>query len=152
MKKQISLISVIILIVLLAGCTSFVQNRKGIEECEFELKSAKLGKLTLTGVRLKLGINIHNPNNHKVVVDRFDYEIFANNKFIAKGSNRDKFTVQPGSDYMFKTKVFLGYNNLGDFVKQLVKSNKVKYKVKGTVYLDTPLGTIKYPIEITKVQ
>ena len=41
---------------------------------------------------------------------------------------------------------------LNNFIKELVAEDEIKYVVKGTVYLDTPLGTINYPIQITKIE
>ena len=140
------------MISILSGCSSFIDQRKNIEKCQFEIISAKLGKLTLTGVNLKLKLNITNPNNSKVIVDRLDYEVFANGKYIASGSNKDKFKIDPNSSYVLKTTVFLAYSNLGNYIKELVAEEEIKYMVKGTVYLDTPIGTINYPIKITKIE
>ena len=154
MRKHLKFLILILIVaaIFTQGCSNFVKSRKGIEKCDFEIQSAKLGRLTLKGVNLKLKINITNPNNLKVIVDRFDYEVFANGKFLAAGSNKDKFEIASNETYLLKTNVFLGYNNLGGFVKQLVKKDKVKYEVKGTVYIKTPLGTINYPVSITKIE
>ncbi|MDD3626514.1 MAG: LEA type 2 family protein [bacterium] len=152
-KKFFLLIIAVMLIVLIfSGCTEFINQRKNLEKCKFEIDSAKLGKLSLNGIDLKLKINITNPNNTKVIVDRFDYEVFANEKYLGTGSNKEKFNIAANGSYVFNTTLFLGFNNLGSFIKELINKDEVEYKVKGMFYIDTPLGTIKYPVEITKIE
>ncbi|MDD3626512.1 MAG: LEA type 2 family protein [bacterium] len=141
-----------IAVLLLAGCTEFLMDRSAIKECEFSLASAKLLNLTSKGADLKLNINISNPNSTKAILDKFDFEVFANDKFLAAGSNSDKISIDPSSSYSLITSLFLSYANLGNFLKDLINQKQVKYMVKGNVYINTPIGDLKYPVKFTKTQ
>lgn len=141
------IVIILILLTLSFGCTEFMK-RLAVKELDFSLLRVSLINYTLSDMTLKLDIMAKNPNDIDAVIDRLGYSFFINEKNAANGSTLKKVTVKAGRKKTVSTELTIDYLNLGAAILKAVQEKKANYKIKGTVYIDTQIGSISFPIEL----
>jgi len=137
-----------IFFVLLANC--FIVQRVAVKNCQFSLDGVDLIQLGLTDLTLGLKIGVKNPNSIDVVIDRLAYQFFVNDRSVFTGSTGEGNTIAAGGSKVITTQVRLNYLDIGSAFVTAIKERKAHYKLTGTVYFDTALGTFSFPVTILK--
>lgn len=133
---------------LLANC--FIFQRVAVKNCQFSLESVDLVQVALSDLTLGLKIGVKNPNSIDVVIDRLGYQFFVNEHGVFTGSTGEGSKIPAGSSKTLTTQVKLNYLEIGSAVVSAIREQKAHYKLTGTVYLDTALGTFSFPVTILK--
>ena len=141
------IIIILILLTLSFGCTEFMK-RLAVKELDFSLVRVSLIDYSLSDMTLKLDIMATNPNDIDAVIDRLDYSFFINEKNAANGTTAKQVTVKAGGEKTISTNLTINYLDLGAAILKAVQEKKANYKIKGTVYIDTQIGSISFPIEL----
>ncbi len=137
-----------LIIVFLLSCTA-VQERLAIKECKFSLISVKPYDFTFNDLKLDFDINCNNPNKINAVLDKLKYTLYANDKGLISGSTGKGIKIPAKGANSFVTTITLEYNELGEALLSAIRLGKAEYKVKATAYIQTIIGEISYPIEIS---
>ncbi len=136
-----------VILTLLLGC-SLIQERLAVKECKFSLKQARPYEFTLSDLKLDLTIGIANPNKVDAVLDRFDYQLVIAGENVLSGSTSQRIKVLSGKSKDFVTTVALNYQSISTAILKALKEGNPTYEMKGRVYIDTPIGSINYPVTI----
>jgi LEA14-like dessication related protein len=137
----------------LPGCwaSQAVAQRKAIEQARFSLRNVQLLGLDLVGANLLVTIQLENPTDIEMVLDRLDYTLYVNGLKAFDGDVAQKLQVPPGQARPLPINVTLAYADIGSQIRGLVAAGQVKtWGVKGAAHFDTPVGTIDYPIQLER--
>lgn len=135
------------------GCwaKAAIDQRKAIEQATFSLRNVQLLGLDLVGANLLVTLNLENPTETDIVLDRLDYALSVNGMKAFDGDVKEKISVPPGQSRPLPIRVTLAYADLGTQVRGLIATGQVKsWGLKGVAHFDTPIGTIDYPIDVTR--
>lgn len=144
MKK----ICLLLIIVFLLSCTA-VQERLAIKECKFSLVSVKPYDFTFNNLKLDFDINCNNPNKIDAVLDKLKYTLYANDNRLISGTTGKGIKISAKGSNSFVTTVTLEYSKLGEALISAIRLGKAEYRVEATAYIQTIIGEISYPVEIT---
>lgn len=141
-------ICLLLIIVFLLSCTA-VQERLAIKECKFSLISVKPYDFTFNNFKLDFKINCDNPNKIDAVLDKLKYTLYADDKGLISGSTGKGVKISAKGSNSFVTTITLEYSKLGETLISAIRLGKVEYRVKATAYIQTIIGEISYPVEMT---
>jgi len=142
------MVPAIFLLAMLPAC--FVFRRTNLENCEYRLVSTSIKEITLTYLRIAINIDVTNPNRMDVVLDRMRFDVYVNEQHVANGSSNLKLRIPSGSSARISPVVTIDYAQAGAAIISTVKNLGARYKIVGTVYFDTPLGAMNFPVTIVE--
>jgi LEA14-like dessication related protein len=134
--------------VLLLSCTA-VKERLAVKQCKFSLVSVSPYDFTFNNMKLDFKIKSDNPNKVDATLDKLTYTFYANESDIFSGTTGKGIRIPAGSYTNFVTTIILDYTKLGSALIEAIRLKQASYRVKATAYIDTPLGEISYPVNIT---
>jgi LEA14-like dessication related protein len=137
----------IIIMLQSAGCT-FLEQRLAVKNCKFELSRVEIRKFSLTGLTLGLYIAITNPNSIEVNIDKMDLDFYIEDTKTIKGLF-EPVSIQPKKTMTVSAAVFIPYSIVGmSLVNDMKSKGKINYKLVGTVFIDTQVGVMSFPVTI----
>jgi LEA14-like dessication related protein len=136
------------IIILILSCSA-VQERLAIKECKFALASVRPYDFTFNNFKLDFDINVDNPNKIDAVLDRLKYTLYADESALISGTTGKGLKIPANKSNNFITTITLKYSTLGEVLTSKIKLGKAEYRVKATAYIQTLIGEISYPVEIT---
>lgn len=146
----IGFVSFSIYIVFGCGC-KMIEQREAIKDCRFDLEKVEVKDVTLKDISLIAYVGIENPNDDQVILDRIDFSLYSDKTKLADGSHKKQLKIQSGTREVTPITVKTPLKNLGaGLLNAVTKSGDVTYTMTGTVYVDTWIGTIEYPLKISK--
>ena len=128
---------------------SAIKERLAIKECKFSLLSVKPYDFTFSDLNLDFDIKVNNPNNVDAVLDKFDYTFYVNQTDVFSGTTGKGLKVTAGKSEDFITTINLQYTKIGETLVEALRLQKCEYKIKAKAYINTIIGEISYPVEIT---
>ncbi len=132
----------------LLSCSA-VQERLAIKECKFALTSVRPYEFTFNNFKLDFDIKVDNPNKVDAVLDKLKYTLYADESALISGTTGNGLKVPAKKSNNFITTITLEYSKLGEVLISAIKLGNAEYKVKATAYIQTLIGEISYPVEIT---
>jgi LEA14-like dessication related protein len=138
----------IILLIVVTSC-SFIKERIAIKECKFTLTDVKPYDFSFSDMKIDFTIKGQNPNKVDAKLDKFTYDFFINNKELFTGTTGKGVSIPSGKSTDFTTTISLDYNKVGDALVSAIKLGNVTYTIKATAYINTLIGEISYPVEIS---
>jgi len=147
MKMRIFLLLFSAVFVLSTACSGFVDRRKELKNCDFNISSARIENLGLTSLTLKLTLDIYNPNRIDVVLDKLDVAIWINDIYVGKSINEEKMEIKTGESKDVPVVFHIEYAGVYKVFKDIKNKEKLKYQFKGQVYFSTIFGDITFPFE-----
>jgi LEA14-like dessication related protein len=132
-------------VLLMAACSSMPKD--------FEAPRVHITDMTAKDVaifeqRFDMKIRIQNPNNTDLSINGLKFDIDLNEREFANGMSGQRLVVPRFGSEVVDVEVF---STLGSFLRQIQSFNsglpqKVRYRLKGTAYVDSP-GTFKAPFD-----
>lgn len=136
----------------LTGCSvyqAYVQ-RQAIQQAQFSFRSAMLTGVDLSGANLRITLELANPTETAIVLDRLDYTLYVNDQRAVSGYTTEQVRVPPGEARPLAFSTHLRYADVGNQLRHILQSGLVSYRLSGVGHFDTPIGTIDYPLELFK--
>lgn len=101
-------------------------------------------------VDLFIRLSIYNPNNYvTATLDQMDYTVYANNIAIGTGRFTGRTDIPPGGTRMVSTTYRADLRTAPAVIISAIVSGDITWKIRGTAYIDTPLGTLITPFDIS---
>ncbi|NJE79436.1 LEA type 2 family protein [Thermococcus sp. GR4] len=143
------LVAVVVIILLLGGVYVFYEyeKRAALQNCEIMLSNVRVESIGLTGATLEVVFRIYNPNDVTATLDRIDYELYGNGEFLGYGYVDRSVDIPAHSIRYVSSEFTLDYGGALKALWSALKSGDVEWRVKGTVHIDTPIGTLDIPFE-----
>jgi len=93
----------------------------------------------------KVGLDVvfsgNNPNKIGVSLNRVEFDLFIDGKHASKFYNDKKIIIPKNGDFSFEEKADLKLSVMGKAIFNSIIKKKAKYRVDGTYYIETSLGT-----------
>lgn len=126
-------------------------QRRAIEQAKFSLRNVQLLGVDLVGVNLLVTMQLENPTETDIVLDRLEYSLSVNGIKAFDGGVKERLSVPAAQTRPLPIQISLAYADLSSQVRGLLVSRQVSsWKVVGVAHFDTPVGTIDYPIAVER--
>lgn len=132
-----------------SGCPS-VAARTAIVNCQFNVRSVRIPRITPFEVQLRVTLGVHNPNKIAVIVDRFDYVVLVDGRKLADGANQNDVRIPVNKSRDLTISVRANVVDAAAVVHRLRRGGKRTVTVRGTVYVKVPWGRYPFPVEVTR--
>ena len=96
---------------------------------------------SLNNIGLDIQFTGNNPNKVGISLDRVEFDLFIDGKHASKFYNDKKIVIPKNGDFLFNEKVELKLSVMGKSIFNSIIKRKAIYRVDGTYYLVTSIGT-----------
>lgn len=133
-----------------AGCSVYqaYAQRQAIEQAKFSLKSVAFTGVDLSGANVEVTLELANPTEIPIVLDRLDYTLFVNDQRAVSGFTRDRVNVPAGDVRPITFATHLRFADIGNQLNAIRQRGVASYRLEGIGHFDTPVGTIDYPVKL----
>jgi len=146
--KKIAVIFLVALTVSSCALLQFFEQRIAVRNCKWDFVDARAHSFGLTNMKVDLQISAMNPNTVDVVIDRLDLMLFINDRQTVKADFAGT-TIGINRTKTLTTTLTLPYVTVGMAIIDIIrKKQPVKYRLDGTVYINTRIGTFSFPVTI----
>ncbi|MCK4766600.1 MAG: LEA type 2 family protein [Candidatus Aminicenantes bacterium] len=153
MKKKIAGMVVVMLVLAgSSGCALLeqVQQRLAVQNCKFHFVDARAHSFSLTDLSIDLHLKVTNPNPISVIIDKLDLLFFINERETVTAAFGGG-TIKTDEAITMNTTVRIPILKVGMMLVDIIrKKKKVTYKLEGDVYVNTSVGTFRFPVTILK--
>ncbi|NLK25169.1 MAG: hypothetical protein GX307_01150 [Euryarchaeota archaeon] len=140
----------IICIVIIAGSIFLyqqIQQRDALRNVQISVDGVQIESVDAGSATLNISLRIINPNSIAVTIDRTDYTVFINNDSLGSGKNLHRVTIPAGGSVIISQPFTAPYVGATHGIWSYMTQDEVDWRIVGTAYFDTPLGTIAIPYE-----
>lgn len=131
-----------------AACSG-IEKREAIKDCRFSLKSVALKSLDLTGAAVQVLLDVQNPNGIEAILDGLSFDLLLDEQSLGQGRTDRALHVGPGASGELSITVRVGYAQLAGLVDRLQSGTPKSYRVKGQASVQTGLGTVPVPVNLS---
>ena len=152
MNKKLVALAVVVIIAVAVGfyIYSEFQKRQALENVEVSLSDIEVQSVGLTTAALNVKLKFYNPNSVTATLDRVDYSLYGDEIYVGDGEITEKVDIAPGGTRTVTSPFTLSYSGAIQTVwNYLVAEDQITWRVVGTAYIDTPLGTLTVPFNCT---
>ena len=100
----------------------------------------KVGDMGITGVALDVRFRVRNPNPEPLNIDRLEYELFVNGNRLGRGFESKGLQLAGFGEGKVQSRFDVNFLSLPGVVKDLLREDKVKARVKGDFYTSGAYG------------
>ena len=137
MRKSFCLL---LLFVLLTGCTMFVKNPV------VTVKDLGVVSLNGAGAGMELLLKVENPNFFDVKLLGYSYDLKVMALPLAKGEARAEVVFTSGAATDLRIPITISYGDLVEIFKRKPNPDSIPYQLSGGLDLETPLGHLSVPV------
>jgi LEA14-like dessication related protein len=151
-KVAASVIAIIVVAVAVGGfyIYSEIQKRQALKNVEVSISDIEVVDVGITAAKLNVKLQLHNPNTVTATLDRADYTLYGNDIYVGNGEITEKVDIPAGATRTVTSPFDLSYSGAVQSVwTYIVSGGKITWRVIGTAYIDTPLGTLTVPFNCT---
>lgn len=137
MRKYVYLL---VLIVLLSGCTKFVSQP------EVTVQDLNVVSLDAGGAGMELYLTVKNINSFDVKLQGYSYDLRVMALPLAKGGGRDEVKFPAGMETDLRIPIRISYGDLVEILKRKPDPDRIPYQISAGLELETPMGQLIVPI------
>src|SRR5262245_8781641 len=100
-----------------------------------QVQSLGVEKAGLTGVALRVGFALQNPNDRDMAIERFEYELLLNGHSLGHGYSADPITLRAFGDERVSSRFNVDLFKLPGTVKALLDQDHAKARAKGQFHV-----------------
>ena len=99
-----------------------------------------VGDMGVTGVALDVRFRVRNPNPEALTIERLEYELFVNGNRLGRGFEPKGLSLDGFGEGKVQSRFDVNFLSLPGVVKDLLRQNRVKARVKGRFYTSGHYG------------
>jgi LEA14-like dessication related protein len=154
MNRKLALAVVVLIVVVVVACAFYVyseiQKRQALKNVEISLSDVEVVNVGITTAKLNVKLQFYNPNSVTATLDRAHYTLYGNNTYVGDGEITEKVDIAPGATRTVTSPFDLSYSGaIQSLWSYIVSGGKITWRIVGTAYIDTPLGTLTVPFNCT---
>ena len=145
-------VSIVVIIVAFAslGISQEIQQRKALENIQISFDGVNVKDIGFSGATLDLVFRMYNPNDITATLDRADYDLFLNDNYVGTGQIFQRVDIPAFSSRTVHSEFNLSFGGVAQSLVSALIEGKTTWRVSGTAYYDTLLGTINVPFDFTR--
>jgi LEA14-like dessication related protein len=144
----LTVIVVIVIILALVGYQEY-QQREALRDIQISVDDVAIERVDLSSATLNFSLRITNPNTNAATIDQTDYAVFINNVSLGSGQNLDRVTIPAGGSVVIPQPFTVSYAGAAQSVWTYLTQGEADWRMVGTAYFDSPLGTVSVPYELS---
>ena len=146
----IAIVAIVIIVLVAAGAFGYqqYQQRASLRNVQIGVDGVQVESANLTSASLIISLRITNPNTNAVTIDRTDYTLFINNISLGSGQNQQMVTIPAGGSAVIPQPFTVSFSGAAQSIWSYIVQGGVEYRLVGTAYFDTLLGTVGVPYDI----
>lgn len=151
MKK---LLAALMATTMLSGCSVYqaYAQREAIRQAQFHLQGVSLDGINLSGADVTVTLELENPTDTEIALDRIDYVLFVNDMRALSGNTPTPLHVPAHDARPLPIHATLRFRDVSQELRQaFITRGRFTYRLEGTGHFDTPFGPIDYPIHVAPV-
>jgi len=133
--------AILLLLFLLPGCTSLIQ------EPRIKIIGTSLTGLDLSGIDLEFHLGINNPNNFDLSLLGYSYDLHVMALPFSSGGRQATVIFPSGQETEMRLPVHLRFSDLLEIIKLNPDLDKLPYRINTRLHLKYPLGELVIPVE-----
>ncbi len=153
LKRNTIIVIVVVVVIILAVVGVFgyqqVQQRDALKNIQYSLNGVQVESINLSSATLNLSLLLTNPNSNPATLDRTDFTVFINNISLGSGQNLQKVTIPAGASQDVQILFTVLYKGAAITAWSYLTTRNAEWRLVGTAYFDTLLGTVSVPYNIT---
>lgn len=118
---------------------------------DVKLGSLKLKNVSFSGADLELKLNVDNPNNFNLLMNKLDYNFSINGTTWAQGLTQNAMNIKEKGESAITIPVSLSFSKMGRTIYNVIMGNeKLNYDLKGNLDVNSSLpllGQVNLPID-----
>ncbi|MBD3286358.1 hypothetical protein GF359_07375 [candidate division WOR-3 bacterium] len=124
-----------------------VCGRVAVFNCNYDFAGIE-PQWELTRVDLDMGIEVENPNEIDVIIDKMDVDLLINSEKVADGTPTFADTIPSGVTDTLTITMSLSYLDVATSIIDAIEDGSAVYKLDGRIFFNTRMGEHEYPITI----
>jgi LEA14-like dessication related protein len=128
---------------------SEIEQRKALEDVQISFHEATLQDIGFSGATLDLALEMYNPNDITATLDKADYDLWFNDNFLGHGLTHQRIDIPPFTSKIIHTEFDLDFTGAGKSIISALTQGEASWRLAGTAYYNTILGTLNIPFDIT---
>jgi len=112
----------------------------GVKAPILAVDGLKVGDMGITGVALDVRFRVRNPNPEPLNIDRMEYELFVNGNRLGRGFDSKGLALLGFGEDKVQSRVDVNFLALPSAVKDVLRQDRVKARVKGNFYTSGSYG------------
>jgi len=112
----------------------------GVKAPILAVDGLKVGDMGITGVALDVRFRVRNPNPEPLNIDRMEYELFVNGNRLGRGFDSKGLPLEGFGEGKVESRVDVNFLSLPGAIKDVLRQDKVKARVKGHFYTSGHYG------------
>lgn len=130
----------------LSGCQTLTSTV--VKEPQVNVDHIAVTGVSLDAVDLMLTLKVDNPNNYKLALSGYSYQVSFNDKPMLKGQTDEGFSVAAKQSNLVKVPLRMTFSDVMKLLQEVGADNKLRYDVKADMRLDAPiLNAFSLPAE-----
>jgi LEA14-like dessication related protein len=125
---RLRILAVLVLVGAGASCVTTKPPR-------LQVQNLGVDRAGITGIALKVGFAVQNPNDKDLQIERFEYELFLNGQSLGRGYSADPLTLRAFGEERVQSRFNVDFLRLPGAVKGLLDESRVKARAKGTFHV-----------------
>jgi hypothetical protein len=141
---------IIVFSVFLIQACGTVKNVQQAVNCKYAFAGVETTDSSFSSLTLNVAMSVTNlSKTAPAKMNRFEGKLYLNNNEVSNISF-ESYEVQPASTSIAKTQINIPFDKIGKSIVGLVMANSISldYKIVGTIYFDTPLGQLPFPVTV----
>jgi len=143
-------IGAIIVIFASVGISQEIEQRKALENVEISFDGVNVKDIGFSGATLDLVFRMYNPNDITATLDRADYDLYLNGNYLGMGQISKRVDITAFTSRTVPTEFDLSFGGVAQSLISALIEGETTWRVSGTAYYDTLLGTINVPFDFTR--
>ncbi|MDW7731938.1 MAG: LEA type 2 family protein [Methanolobus sp.] len=114
-----------------------------LKDTDISVAGIQINEISSEVIDLNLTLDIYNPNDVNARLERMNYTVYANEVRIGSGSFEEPVVIPPNEGRRTSTNFAGQPTSVPAAVISSLLRSEVVWSVEGTVFFDTPLGTLE---------
>ncbi len=124
-----------------AACAALACTAVACAPPSVAVTRAGISKITTTGLRVLLDLNVANPNQYELPVRQVSWNLGLFGSEVTRGATPQRaLVVAPNSRAPVRVPVGVRYETVGNIYQKLLSNRSIPWSVAGQVDVQTPVG------------
>lgn len=119
------------------------ENVQALRDTNITFEEFQINEISSEQIDLTIIVDIYNPNDVTVELERMDYDIYANDVRIASGSFEEPLEIPAGENVSTPTNIVAPVSTVPSAILSILTEGEANWTIEGTMYFNTPDGTIE---------
>jgi len=132
---------------------AYFEDRKRVASknmIKIDLADLRMKSIGPSDASLEVKIRLYNPNSVLATLNRIDYSVYGNDKYLAMDSYPNRIDIAPGASSTVAKIFEIANRGVAMSMWDDLMSRNVAWKIFGTISLDSVIGALNIPFKFER--